>query len=141
MIVLRKAILGTTVLVVTYIFWFAYIKVLQNNSFFFYPWIDIPFHLVGGIILGLFFSTLIAFKKPYDSIGEHWISIVLASLLIGILWEYYEYFFNINPNNIDIIFDTIKDLINDTIGALIGTLIAIFIYHLTRLKNYERKNK
>ncbi|MBI3588986.1 MAG: hypothetical protein HY093_01030 [Candidatus Liptonbacteria bacterium] len=102
-------------------------------------WFDIPMHLIGGALVGLFFFTL--FTKPLKNLFSERrffllliLSIGFASL-IGLLWEFYEYLKDVyvfklhpldfapNPNTLP---DTLDDLLNDLTGSLTLSLLFLF---------------
>ena len=93
------------------------------DRFFLYwtvPQIDIPIHMLGGIMAGLFSGVaLMAAGK-----SQTWRAIVLGSLIVGIGWELLE----VVMHSVDTMrwwypYDTVKDLIDDMIGGTIAYLI------------------
>ncbi len=95
-----------------------------------FRWVDIPMHVLGGIMAGFF--TLIflrAFKLketvPYALVGV---------LLVGLGWEALELLYKVGVVNFMYWADTVKDIINDTIGGL----IAIYIWK--KIPNPKQQN-
>jgi len=87
--------------------------------YFKYWWFDLPMHLLGGIFAGLFGMTLLAlrdYSKP--SPGRLLAAALFGVLLLGILWEIYEYVSGFTFAHLNYAFDTLKDLIIDCIGGL-----------------------
>ena len=80
-------------------------------------WLDIPMHILGGFGVAWFFISLFRVaKKSYN-----FRLILLATLVIAITWEIYEYLLDILAiRNWNGWFDTIKDLIDGMIGAMIA---------------------
>ena len=132
-----KAIIGSALLIISYGFWFLYVYVLQNSLFYYYPWIDIPFHIGGGFVISLLIVLLVLFKHSEIEVLDlsHFQFITLwGTMMIGVLWEYYEFFFKLNKVEGSIVIDTIADLINDFIGAVIGLALAYWV-----IRKYQRK--
>ncbi len=72
---------------------------------------DLIAHFLGGICLAL--SALYILKNPKY--------IILITFILGVMWEIYEWYFNLTGHpfgSYEYNFDTIKDLIIDTIGAV-----------------------
>ena len=124
---MQRAIVGTTLIVVGYIFWWYYIKALQFDWFFYHPWIDIPFHFVGGFLIAL--VTYFAFSEIAHARGwilsfrDLAIKLILATLFIGLLWEVYELVVGL-AEEFNYLQDTLGDLIMDTLGAFAAILFA-----------------
>jgi len=96
---------------------------LVANHFYLYwtmPNIDVPIHILGGIMAGLYVGTLFfALKKP-----QTWLVIALGTLAVGIGWELLE----VLTHAVDVTdwwypYDTAKDLLDDLIGGSIAYLI------------------
>ena len=105
--------------------------VMQNDLFFYHPWLDIPFHIGGGFLIGLLYYNYVLLKgKEFISANSIWFLVGL-SLTIGIAWEVLELVFGLNKvfGTDDITIDTIFDLVNDVIGAL---LVPLLVYMLGR---------
>ncbi|MBI4095024.1 MAG: hypothetical protein HY435_02430 [Candidatus Liptonbacteria bacterium] len=100
-------------------------------------WYDIPMHLAGGAWVGLLFFYL--FEERWGILTDR-ISAparIIFSLgfaaLVGVLWEFYEYFadvfilkkytiFSAQPGLVD----TLQDLLNDLIGAVAVAVLWIW---------------
>lgn len=92
--------------------------------YFEYWWFDIPMHLLGGMFASLF-SVLIAFAlgrmRENVSLWRVYMVAVLGTLLIGGLWEVYEYLTDRTFNGLgNYPLDTAKDFLVDVLGAGIG---------------------
>lgn len=93
------------------------------DKFFLYwtvPIIDIPMHILGGIMAGLFAGVaLMAAGKSQTFRG-----IILGSLIVGIGWEILELVTHAaEPSLWWYKYDTAKDLIDDMIGGTIAYII------------------
>jgi hypothetical protein len=102
-------------------------------------WLDILMHIFGGFWVGLLFLYII--EKNYDlknflfNTNKNIVFLIILTLgfiaLIGVLWEFYEFFMDViilkkyiyNAEPGYILFDTLKDLFNDLIGGLISLTI------------------
>ena len=84
---------------------------IQNDKFY------APFHFAAGVMLGILFFTLT--KNTFLTI--------LLTLLIGILWEVYEYLmwkYVLKKNKFK---PRRQDTINDLFLDFLGTLLGIFL--------------
>lgn len=84
------------------------------------PYIDVPIHILGGIMSGLFAGVALRFC----GLTESWKNMLAGALVIGISWEVLE----IGMGAVEFFdqryyIDTIKDLIDDLIGGSIAYLI------------------
>jgi len=139
---LRKAVAGTFLIFFAYVFWLAFIYVMQNDLFFYHPWLDIPFHLGGGFLIGLFYYN-ITLRTGADITSTAGAFFLLGlSLVIGVAWEVLELLFGLNKvfGTENVMVDTIMDLINDGIGAmLVSILVAVFNRPLTNRLGLEQR--
>jgi len=134
MFVSSKALLGSLLVVITYLFWFGYVYVLQNDLFFFHPWLDIPLHITGGFILALVSLLVMLMKVPDEERGSlssrqiFWA--IYITLVVGVFWEYYEYWFKLYETNVHLTIDTLSDIGNDFIGGVlaVGAYLGISKY-------------
>lgn len=133
-----RAVLGSILIVVTYLFWFAYVQVLRQDLFYFYPWIDIPFHVTGGFILTLL-CVLVYLLRHSEleqvKLGNLAYPSLWGMMMIGVIWEYYEYFFNLQDTRGNVAVDTLADLGNDFIGGLIALGL---VYYLLQIKQRKQ---
>ncbi len=94
--------------------------------------IDIPMHLLGGFavgILGLAIHHQVS-TKHHNSASPWWYHFMFVigfAMLIGVLWEFYEFFLDrtVNfwyhlPTSQVSLGDTMKDLLDDGIGASVA---------------------
>lgn len=73
-----------------------------------YPWLDTVMHFSGGVVI-----TLIA--AAYVGVT---IRAVLITLVIGVLWEAYEFAIGLSSAEPKFVGDTVTDLAMDIVGAL-----------------------
>ncbi len=117
----RKKILNLLTFSIVFL---SIINILAVNTgwYYIYYWFDIPMHFIGGLsalflVAYLFYSSAITYKNTF-------FLLLVATLLIGIAWEMYEYLIN----NIwaGIAFDrvdTLQDIFFDVLGGIFGSLI------------------
>ena len=83
-------------------------------------WFDMVLHFFGGFWVGLFFIYVFYIRKQ---ILKPFFHIIIFVLLIGILWELFEFYANnyIGKSPFDII-DTLSDIFFDLSGGLCAIL-------------------
>lgn len=108
-----------------------HVLLIVSNAYYWFEWIDSPMHFLGGVTLGLTFSTLLFLLQKKNYLGNAH-PIVLFFLVIGlaafagVVWEFLEFaggalfsFLGQQPS----VADTMKDLFLDLAGAVVGFLI------------------
>jgi hypothetical protein len=99
---------------------FLYIKTLEFSLFWTHPWIDLLLHFLGGLWLTItslwlfFFSDLFKIKINKRNI---FLIAFLSVLIIGLLWEVFEYITGLSLGEANFITDTISDIVMDFVGA------------------------
>jgi len=90
-----------------------------------YWWYDVGLHFFGGVCVSL--AMLSVFPKNWSKEGKVIALGTLAALIIGILWEIFEYSngLMIAPYGPYYWMDTISDLIMDTSGGFFATLFSL----------------
>jgi hypothetical protein len=101
---------------------------LENYFFWYYPWYDIPIHILGGLTAGLWGCALAARRgfKPWQAL----VFCLLIAVAVGCVWEIFEYVTGIS-RELGYWFDTTKDMVDDILGAT----LAVGLYRAT----YRRK--
>jgi hypothetical protein len=92
-----------------------------------YLWLDNPMHALGGAVVALGF--LVCFESYAR--GDFWrglFATLTAVMLVGALWEVFEYVTMIAGPEPGYVGDTILDLIMDFTGACLGYLAARAIH-------------
>lgn len=84
-----------------------------------YKGIDIPMHIMGGFMSGLF--TLVLFRA--NGWRESGVKILLGVILVGITWEFLELYYRVAELDMHYWIDTGKDLLDDIIGGLISIYV------------------
>ena len=100
------------------------LQILGVVFYFFwrFPWIDIPMHFLGGLIIALTaFAFLCYFKGVWFPVSHRFIFLflVVMTLSLGIGWEFFQLAMKTSFLNAPgFLFDTIKDVVDDTLGSL-----------------------
>ena len=111
----------------------AHVLGIANSWYWDYWWYDIPLHLAGGAWLGAVFYYVFVQKKAAIDYGSDLATTLILALgfvaLIGLIWEFYEYFYDVFISGRHGLLhvqaglsDTFKDLINDIIGGAVYTV-------------------
>lgn len=87
-------------------------------------WLDIPMHILGGAGFSALFISILNYQNRKITFSK----IIIAVMIIGVLWEIYEYSIHIFlGRDWNGMLDTIKDLFDDFLGAS-------FAYYLSNKK-------
>ncbi|MDQ5912229.1 MAG: hypothetical protein QG568_444 [Patescibacteria group bacterium] len=84
-----------------------------------YRWVDIPMHILGGIMAGLFTFVFLRITRLPESIKN----LLIGVMIVGVGWEVLELLYKVDALSTRYWIDTIKDLIDDTIGGFISIYI------------------
>ena len=97
---------------------------IQRHLFWFYPWYDIMMHGLGGLWAGLLLSW------AYLAGGARWgghhglryplAAVIIGTLVVGLLWEIFEFVVKANAGEQSVLLDTTVDLIMDATGAVLA---------------------
>ena len=90
---------------------------LAEHLYWYYPWFDVPMHILGGVVIA---TTLVALLRTFRPL---WFFLSCAAVFIG--WEIFEYQVGI-PRETNYAFDTALDLLDDAIGAILVYAVARF---------------
>ena len=112
----------------------AHLFATRFGWYYSYPLMDIPMHIAGGIFVGLLFFYLFAIR--HDTLPNApplalAISAVGFVMLVGVLWEMYEFILDVYVHQTQtlfgasgyLLFDTLKDLLDDLVGSGIAVVI------------------
>lgn len=99
-------------------------------------WYDSMMHALAGVVIASAVYILVSWNKLLvDNKSKLFIYTTLSTLIIGVVWEYFEITFGITHTDIvGYKVDTISDLIFDILGALIFYLYAINVLVNDRMK-------
>lgn len=96
-----------------------HLSAMEWYLYWYFPWLDLLTHFLGGLWVALAASWLIAYTGREATL----LRIIAAAMLIGIGWELFEFFAGI-PREANYVFDTSLDLSMDFCGGLVGFLLA-----------------
>ncbi|MEY4602479.1 MAG: hypothetical protein RL292_420 [Candidatus Parcubacteria bacterium] len=86
-------------------------------------WFDMVMHFLGGLFVSLFFFSILSLLKSGLSYTEKLVLGIIFSVLVGLVWEYYELIIKVTDlADVGYWPDTGMDIVMDTLGALIGVL-------------------
>lgn len=106
--------------------------------------IDIPLHIIAGVIIGMFWWWLTSrFRVDLGRLWATLMSFIGFSLLVSLLWEIYEYinwkyFAEVTPRW-ELFSPTVSDVLADFAFGVFGTLLVSVVYVLYR-RRQERLN-
>ena len=89
---------------------------LDNYLYWYYRWLDIPMHVLGGAVMAAAVIGVLRSFRPITFV------LVIAAGAIG--WEVFEYLFHISTGQPDYLWDTLHDIVNDAFGALVVYVVA-----------------
>jgi hypothetical protein len=95
-----------------------HLHALDGFLYWYYRWLDIPMHILGGAALGAF---LLAFFNVRHALAYFFLMFVLV---IG--WEVFEFIGRISTGQADYWSDTLFDVGNGILGSLLPYLVARF---------------
>ena len=127
----RIAIVGGITIVLLYVLFLSYVLILQRDLFYFYGWLDIPMHWLGGFVIALGVAMVEYFRQGDTHQPKFYYYQIWWALFLGVAWEYYEFFTKSHEPSNSLVIDTIADLVNDGVGAFLAVLLILFINHKT----------
>lgn len=104
---------------------------LAASAFYWYvsiPWYDMMMHTLGGVFLAVF--TAAFFYKHSRELNryETVVTLLLAVLVVGGMWEYFEYAVQYILKGSIILAkfpDSVSDIVCDMVGGILGTLFVL----------------
>jgi len=117
---------------------FIFIVSELGNMFYWYSlvwYFDIIMHTLGGLWVGMFFSYIFSRQKDFVFTRRFCSQVLLATIVVGILWEFYEFYIYqiVEGSSFDFL-DTASDVMFDTLGAS-AALLYFFKSIVPGLKN------
>jgi len=112
------------------------------NMFYWYvsiSWYDMMMHTVGGMFLAVFTAALFARHILILSRFETFVILLLAVVIVGLGWEFFEYavqYLIKGSARLADVPDSVSDIVCDMIGGLVGTYFV-----LTLKKRYNTSNE
>jgi hypothetical protein len=120
---LKKAAIGISAFLAA-----VYVFSISNSLYWFFPWMDIPLHFLGGLWAAVFFAWLnlkfnLRFFEGRNFLWNFVLTLSFAAL-IGVLWEFFEFSRDFFSSSMDIskmaqisVSDTMGDLFFDLLGG------------------------
>jgi hypothetical protein len=110
-----------------------------HDLYFYYSWLDVVMHLVGGFWIGFVSLAIIQWKlKRALPLKERMAYAFLLAFGVGVLWEMFELLsdtsFALEPYVYDAA-DTFSDLLNDLFGGVVAGLIGHIHQHQEETKS------
>jgi hypothetical protein len=101
---------------------FLYWSAIYLSLFWLLPWYDIPMHILGGFWVSLAVFAVYQYLGKEISTNVNIVFVLLPiTLLVGILWEIFEYKTGLAFVSDDgYFFDTVKDLVDDVVGSVVA---------------------
>lgn len=114
---------------------FFYVLALYKDLFFYYWWFDIPMHFLGGFIAGLVsvYYFFIHNQSRVPTERKIFFTAIISAIIIGVVWEIFEYVTKLSFTIGDYRLDIIKDLFVDVYGAIVA-----YVYYS---RQYKFKNE
>lgn len=130
----------------TFVFFLSLVALFPINFYDLYPWIDIPFHIIGGVSIAVGVSHFFSLLQEKKQLGtmRPWVQALLTVAMVAmvaVLWEDYEVLTDrfLGTRAQLGLFDTMKDLFDGLLGGVMGSLPA-FLSSL-RVPHHKRQNK
>ena len=114
---------------------FIFLADFLAKSFYWYSLIwyfDIGMHFLSGLWVGLFFIYVFSTRKQGLLSFSSFIQILFLVLLVGILWEFFEYYINVVSNTAFEWPDTVSDVIFDLAGAAVSIFYFMKVIRLRK---------
>lgn len=117
---MRSPVLFVFILSAALLLFIAHYAAYEFYLYWKYDWFDIPVHILGGTIIGLSVFLLPLFRVPVPSFCYGVPGMLVLVLIVGILWEFFEWYNGISTLKEGFVLDTVIDLSMNIIGGLIG---------------------
>ncbi|MEK9177375.1 MAG: hypothetical protein AAB923_03700 [Patescibacteria group bacterium] len=84
-----------------------------------FHWFDLPVHFLGGLLVGLSFTWLLAYEfvAATRRTRARFVLVMAAVLIVGLLWEYFEYAIGVTKGQAGYWQDTAGDIVMDILGG------------------------
>ncbi len=99
-----------------------HISALQWYLYWYYPWLDVLTHFLGGLWVALAAVWLLSYAGKRSSL----LKIICIVMLIGVGWEVFEVAAGI-PREANFMFDSSLDLTMDYIGGICGFILSRYL--------------
>ncbi len=93
---------------------------MAHHLYWRFWWYDVMMHFLGGVAVGGFAAWAAAYHWPNLSHRRILYAGLIGIAVVGIGWEFFEFFTDQYIGQANIAADTMQDLIMDTIGTVIA---------------------
>ena len=106
-------------LIATSILLVVHVIAIELSLYWIYRWLDLPVHVLGGVVVALALYTLVDLRVPVSSVWYRFGPFMFLVLLIAISWEGYEVVIGVLP---DPAYwqDTLTDIVMGLVGGALG---------------------
>jgi len=120
-----RSILGTFIGLVALLIAASHAFASTYSLYWRFRWFDMPVHFLGGLFLGSAALWLITYEMPpsFRTHTNRFVVALIAALLIGALWELFEYSVGITKGGSGYWLDTVQDFAMGGFGAGVAYLI------------------
>ena len=136
----KKSLLKHLVFMMFFIF-LANFLILKFYWYSLIWYLDIVMHFLGGFWVGLFFLYVFFRKEQPSFTSGLFFKLLFITLLVGLLWELYEFLLNIiaiTPFNLN---DTILDIFSSLLGSTVSVFYFLKIIMSAPLNKVQLKNE
>lgn len=104
---------------------YSYQKALAIDLFYTLWWLDIAFHFLTSLLVGMVFLSIVRQFHSYRSRGIWWYAgaVLTCILIVGAVWEVFEFFNHLTLVTSALVFDTVSDVLANIAGALSAVVI------------------
>lgn len=120
---MRVHILLVLLLIATSVLASVHIIALELSLYYIVPYLDIPMHFLGGVIVTLMVTSFVAIELPIPKKLAQFPYVIGAVLIVGLSWEIFEILAGIGIEA-NYLADTSLDIVMDTIGGAFGYYMA-----------------
>ena len=123
MLNLHKNHLPLFIIILSFIVAVAHVVALNFYFYWTFWWFDLSVHFLGGLWVALTSLWIYLFIHSEKELGRRktFFIVFTAIIVVGGLWEAFEYFAGISPGD-NFIMDTTTDILMDLLGASAGLL-------------------
>jgi len=128
------------ILLVVLVYLIFILDIVANQYFLYWRfwWFDIVMHFLGGFWIALLSYYLFFLSNYFTKISKK-VSVFAVSLtivlVIGILWEAFEYIMKVSIQQSNYILDTSLDLLMDTSGWLVAYIFLLKVKNKSKVES------
>lgn len=111
-----------------------HVLALEFSLYFYFVWLDIPVHALGGIVVALALFSLYATQSFVPERYLEFVPTILIVFIVGLSWEAFEIWAGIPLLEDDFEKDLVYDLVMDMVGASIGWFVGTKMKYLESLE-------